>query len=188
MPRPPLIPELFLWVSGKQTQQTSIANHSWSQRGHSERKSAMATIRKHRDKWQVMVRRKGYPQLSRVFRRKADALEWANHAEIEADLRGLPSDPRALERLTVSDLMKRYRENIVSGVSIFRYWNSECPVCPIQVPPFGVEQFSPSHSGLDRKRHQKLDQSITALPAPLPPAGPIHHSSGVCFSGCTLGF
>jgi integrase len=77
------------------------------------RGKAMATIRKHRDKWQVQIRRKGYPNLSRTFRRRADALEWAKLSEIEADRRGLPPDPRQLERLTVSNLLNRYRNEIV---------------------------------------------------------------------------
>jgi hypothetical protein len=37
MPRPPLIPESFQGVSGSQPQGHSIANRSWSQRGHSVR-------------------------------------------------------------------------------------------------------------------------------------------------------
>ena len=73
----------------------------------------MATIRKNRDKWQVLIRRKGIPNLSRVFRRKADALEWANLTEAAADRGGLPTDPKVLERLTVADVMKRYRDHII---------------------------------------------------------------------------
>ena len=73
----------------------------------------MATIRKHRDKWQVQIRRKGCTPLTRTFRRKADALEWGNQAEVDADRRGLTANPRQLERLTVADLVKRYRDEVV---------------------------------------------------------------------------
>lgn len=73
----------------------------------------MATIRKRGDKWHIQIRRKGSPHITRSFTRKSDALEWARHGEITADRRGLPSDPKLLERLTVSDLVTRYRDEIV---------------------------------------------------------------------------
>jgi integrase len=73
----------------------------------------MATIRKHREKWQVQIRRKGCTPLTRTFIRKADALEWANQAEVEADRKGLTANPKQLERLTVADLVKRYRDEVV---------------------------------------------------------------------------
>ena len=73
----------------------------------------MATIRKRGDKWHVQIRRKGSPHLTRSFTRRSDALEWARHGEITADRRGLPTDPKLLERLTVSDLVTRYRDELV---------------------------------------------------------------------------
>lgn len=73
----------------------------------------MATVRKRGGKWQVQVRRKGLPNLSRTFGVKSDALLWARHTETEADRRGLPSDPRALERLTVADVLSRYSETVL---------------------------------------------------------------------------
>lgn len=73
----------------------------------------MATIRKKGDKWQVQVRRKGQPHVSRSFAIKADALQWARQTEAQADRRSLPADPRTLERLTVADLLKRYSETVL---------------------------------------------------------------------------
>ncbi len=73
----------------------------------------MATIRKRRDKWQVQVRRKGQPNQSCSFTIRADALEWARYIEREADRSGLPNDRRALERLTVADITKRYRDEVL---------------------------------------------------------------------------
>lgn len=68
----------------------------------------MATIRKRGEKWQAQVRRKGSPPLSRSFVRKADADKWARQVEAEADRRGLPVGLKALDGLTVGDVLSRY--------------------------------------------------------------------------------
>lgn len=73
----------------------------------------MATIRKRGQKWQVQVRRQGNASLCRSFLRKADAEIWARQLEAEADRRGLPFDPKQLEKLTVADMVARYRDTIV---------------------------------------------------------------------------
>src|SRR5580765_6295246 len=73
----------------------------------------MATIRKHRDKWQVQVRRRGYGSQSRSFTRKADAIEWAAKTERQAERRGLAADPRILDGLTVADVVRRFQNTII---------------------------------------------------------------------------
>jgi hypothetical protein len=72
----------------------------------------MATIRKWRDKWQVQVRRKGCPHLSKSFINRKDAVTWARQTELQADRNELPKDPRQLERFTLRDLVIRYRDTI----------------------------------------------------------------------------
>ena len=72
----------------------------------------MATIRKRGEAWQVQVRRKGHPALSRTFKRKADAELWARQIEAEADRAELPSGLGELRKLTLSDIMIRYAETI----------------------------------------------------------------------------
>ena len=42
----------------------------------------MATIRKLRDKWQVIIRRKNYPNISKVFIQKSLANKWAKETEL----------------------------------------------------------------------------------------------------------
>ena len=69
----------------------------------------MATIRKRTHKWQVLIRRKGL-SISRSFHHLKDAQAWARQMEIQADRRDLPPDPKALERLTLSQLVHRYRD------------------------------------------------------------------------------
>jgi hypothetical protein len=72
----------------------------------------MATIRKHREKWQVQIRRAGLKPLSKSFTVRKDALEWARHTERLADRQELPTDPKALQKLTLGDLVRRYRDTV----------------------------------------------------------------------------
>ena len=73
----------------------------------------MATIRKRGDRWQVQIRLEGYPHVSRSFRIRSDAVAWARQIEAEADRQALPVDPRTLDRLTVADVIRRYRDSVV---------------------------------------------------------------------------
>jgi integrase len=72
----------------------------------------MATIRKWRDKWQVQIRRKGCPALSKSFINRKDAQAWARLMEVQADRKDLPQDPKQLERLTLGQLVVRYRDTV----------------------------------------------------------------------------
>jgi integrase len=74
----------------------------------------MATIRKRGNRWHVQVRRKGCSTITRSFFQHSEAMEWSRHVEVQADRCSLPSDPRLLERMTVSDLLVRYRDSIVT--------------------------------------------------------------------------
>lgn len=72
----------------------------------------MATIRRHRTKWQVQIRRAGIKPLSKTFAVRKDALEWARHTERLADRHELPTDPKALQRVTLGELVERYRDTV----------------------------------------------------------------------------
>lgn len=72
----------------------------------------MANFRKRGTKWQVQVRRKGMPSISRSFHLKRDAEEWARQTELQADRRELSQDPKALERITLRELVERYRDTV----------------------------------------------------------------------------
>ncbi len=73
----------------------------------------MATIRKHRSRWQVQIRRKGLAPLSKSFIRKADADECARHIETQADRRALPVDVKALDKITFNELIQRYIREVL---------------------------------------------------------------------------
>jgi integrase len=72
----------------------------------------MASIRKHRNKWQVQVRRAGHPAASRSFIQKADAMAWARQVEGKIDTGDLIADLGLLNRISVRDLLIRYKDTI----------------------------------------------------------------------------
>lgn len=73
----------------------------------------MATIRKHRDKYQVQVRRKGFPPVTKSFFLLSDAKEWARHQERQVDRGELGPDQKVLETITLADLVIRYRDTVI---------------------------------------------------------------------------
>ena len=72
----------------------------------------MATIRRHRKKWQVQIRRAGLAPISKSFLELKDAKAWARHKEVQADRRELPSNPRALQQVILGELIVRYRDTV----------------------------------------------------------------------------
>ena len=73
----------------------------------------MATIRRRGATWQVQVRRQGHAALSRTFRLKADAEQWARQKEAELDRGELPVDTRVLRSHTLAHLLERYANSVV---------------------------------------------------------------------------
>jgi integrase len=72
----------------------------------------MATFRKREQSWEVQVRRQGHPALTRSFKSRYDATVWARQVEAQLDRSELPHRLRDAQRLTLADLLKRYREEI----------------------------------------------------------------------------
>lgn len=73
----------------------------------------MASIRKRGASWHVQIRQSGQPSITRSFMKKPDAIAWARQTEAEIDRRGLLPSRADLERKTVGDLLKRYRDEVV---------------------------------------------------------------------------
>jgi hypothetical protein len=71
----------------------------------------MAAIRKHRNKWQVRVRRKGQPLICKSFNQKADAVAWAREQEIALD-RGDLVQNKTLAPFLLGDAIERYKEEV----------------------------------------------------------------------------
>jgi|tagenome__1003787_1003787.scaffolds.fasta_scaffold20968185_2 integrase len=72
----------------------------------------MASIRYHRGKYQVRVRRRDMRPLTKTFTLRKDALEWARFMEVKADRRDLPEDTKVLQTITLGDLVRRYRDEV----------------------------------------------------------------------------
>ena len=72
----------------------------------------MATIRKRGAKWQVQIRRTGFPSVSRSFYVRRDAKAWARQMEVRADRSDLPCNPKVLHRITLGQLVERYRDTV----------------------------------------------------------------------------
>lgn len=85
----------------------------------------MATPRKRGERWQVQVRRKGSPSLTRSFLPRSDAEAWAREQELEADRRGIHTAHKGFCGVTVAGLVacsgwRRYRRAGAAISSRFR--------------------------------------------------------------------
>ena len=75
----------------------------------------MATFRKRGENWQVQVRLKGHPPLSRSFKTKSEAEQWARQAEAAVD-RGESLCPRSvLGQTKLELLLERYGRTVTSS-------------------------------------------------------------------------
>jgi hypothetical protein len=50
--------------------------------------------------------------MSKSFAVRKDAMEWGRQMEVKADRTDLPTDPKALERVTLGYLVRRYRDTV----------------------------------------------------------------------------
>ena len=71
----------------------------------------MATIRKLRDKWQVIIRRKNYPNISKVFIQKSLANKWAKETELAMEKEQF-EDLSTESSTLIKYLLMRYRDEI----------------------------------------------------------------------------
>ena len=72
----------------------------------------MATFRKRGSSWEVQIRRQGHQTITRSFTSKADARIWARQIEARIDRSELPHRYRKSQRLTLGDLLRRYRDEV----------------------------------------------------------------------------
>lgn len=72
----------------------------------------MATIRKRGNSWHVQIRRTGFPQITGSFAHKQDALAWARVHEQTIDRGEIPPNSGPLSRVTVADLLLRYKTTV----------------------------------------------------------------------------
>ncbi len=76
----------------------------------------MSTIRKRKNgKWQVIIRKKNYPHVTRTFLEKGTATKWSNLIETQMD-RKIFQDMTGAESTTLSLLVEKYRDEIVPNM------------------------------------------------------------------------
>jgi hypothetical protein len=76
----------------------------------------MSSLRYRNNKWQVQVRRYGHTPQAKSFLSKADAQRWARQIEIELDRTLIPTDPRLLSTITVTEVLTRYRDTVTVSI------------------------------------------------------------------------
>ncbi len=67
----------------------------------------MASIRKHRSKWQVQVRRVGHRPVTRTFVLKSDAMAWSRQVEQQIDKGDMVGNLGLLKALALGELLER---------------------------------------------------------------------------------
>ena len=72
----------------------------------------MATIRKRNDKWNVQIRRRGFPAISKSFVMKGDAQSWARKTEAELDRGEMPQEAATSSLATFGDLLEKYEAEV----------------------------------------------------------------------------
>jgi len=70
----------------------------------------MATIRSRNGKFQVQIRRRGYPLLTSTFITRSDARRWARDTEARIEL--APAGTRSPTTTTLANLICRYRDEV----------------------------------------------------------------------------
>lgn len=80
--------------------------------------------------WQAIIRRKGYPSVTRTFKKKSDAEAWARAEEASMD-QGLWQDRSEAEATTLQEALDRYlaevtaqKKNPESETRILKQWQS----------------------------------------------------------------
>ena len=70
----------------------------------------MAYLRKHRDKWQSIIRVQGHPHLAKSFKSKTDATRWSNETELK--IRREDAGIAKIHFAKFEDLARKYIEEI----------------------------------------------------------------------------
>ena len=110
----------------------------------------MATIRQRQNKsWQVIIRRKGFPQQSKVFNKKEDATKWARGIEAECD-RGWTKNYTQLDNTLFSDLIRRYLEEISPMKKSYERELSRLKLINKHFGQFSLSQLNPEKVALFR--------------------------------------
>lgn len=71
----------------------------------------MATIRKRKDRWQCRIQRKGYPDITKTFPSKEEALKWSRGVEHSIDEGTFVPEQRK-QQYILAELIDRYKKEV----------------------------------------------------------------------------
>lgn len=72
----------------------------------------MATFRKRANAWQVRIQRSGYPEQSKSFKSRSEAVVWARNVESELDKGVVPQQLNMNSKVLLKDLLERYKSEV----------------------------------------------------------------------------
>jgi integrase len=114
----------------------------------------MATIRKHRSKWQAQIRLKGIKPIAKSFAKKSEAVAWSKVTESRVIL-GSYVDPRTAESTLVSDIINRYINQLKGRNKLDPSLKSRCKRLTLSLGAFSLAKLSVTH--LSEYRDQRLE-------------------------------
>ena len=132
----------------------------------------MATIRqKGNQKWQVQIRRKGWPWQTATFNTKKDAQAWARETESQMD-RGTFIDRTRAQSTTLGELIDLYIENVTAHrpsedsrtaerLRLLKFKREEAALCSYALAKLTPELFEAYR---DRRLAQRLKNGKTIAP------------------------
>ena len=103
----------------------------------------MATIRRRRRKWQVIIRRKNTKTISKVFTLKDDAEKFAKETEVKLE-QGLYQNVSSSNAVTLKDVLEQYRDKVSiknKGHYIDRYKIDK--LCRLPIASLTLAQLTP---------------------------------------------
>ena len=120
----------------------------------------MASIKKRKSgKWQVLIRKKGYPLICKSFLKKRDANTYANTIESEID-RKIFNSTASIENTTFETLLVKYRDEVVPG-----YKSCETLTCKInKILRYKICKFSISNLNTEHITEFKKEISKNRAP------------------------
>lgn len=116
----------------------------------------MASISQHGNNWQVRIRRKGLPTITRSFTLKSDATKWARETELAID-RSTFTDQSEAEKTTLFEVLQRYVREVLPTMKAAKddriRLNAICrrPICKTSMARLTTGKFA-------EYRDQRLQQ------------------------------
>lgn len=122
----------------------------------------MASIRKHRDKWQAQIRLRGVSPQTKSFTKKADALSWARITESEIE-RGIFKNCKLAEQTIVAELLDRYLECPLLSDANSRSSRSRCKPLRTHLGRFTLRTLSSQHLAQYRDQRLEVASDMTVI-------------------------